>query len=158
MLNTITTAQLAAFQLIPHPFTPDQLAGVEGAFSVDEQKRLDDILTNLEVAKLTDSIKVSISVGSLLFDLYLAGTKAPSAPLLKRAHEKKLNEYSTILLKDEFEVPSEILEVAKKTMENEELWDSLHVTVLAGQHSVNLKPIALDLFPEVLDAVTALFV
>jgi hypothetical protein len=73
----------------------------------------------------TDVVQVKLDFGAFLFDLYIAGSVQPQAPLAVAAHQRRLQEIAARLEKDSFELKPEELAVIKKVLESDPIWTKL---------------------------------
>jgi len=86
----------------------------------------DDVKQKLAQVGLDHHLQVlpiHMTVGEFLFSVFISHIQEPTAPLQKAAFGKKLQDYSILLLKDEFDIPKELESKVKEVMEKDDLWE-----------------------------------
>jgi hypothetical protein len=108
-----------------------------------------------------ESIQVSMSLASLVFDLYVNTVVAPTAPLAKAIFQSKVNKLAESMDSEEVSFDAETLKVIRKPLEDEAMWEKLNLT---GRINVNgetrylqLSTMAMSFFSKTLGSVLGLF-
>lgn len=82
-------------------------------------------LESLNVRAPGDVVEVKMDFGAFLYDLYVGGSTAPSAPLAQMAHQSRLQKLSERLDAKKLDLKPEELSVIKKTLENDDRWSAV---------------------------------
>lgn len=110
----------------------------------------------------TDMVEVTMSVGSLIFDLYQSTAVQPTAPLAVALFSKRLQNLASSVLQDEFELEDRLLPQLRKPLEDESLWNVLDLTLsteVNGQKVfLRVNHNAAMYFPKVLEAALSIFI
>jgi len=123
---------------------------------------LKGIADSLGVEKASDTIDFSLSLGSLIFDVYHTQKEMPKAPLaLERERAKRLA-LSEELDKDSFDVPPDVKEILEKVLLDDEEWKkiaiSTHFKVGKETRMLALNSAALDIFSDTKKALMSIFI
>jgi len=109
-----------------------------------------------------DTIDMTLQLSGFLFDIYMSGVVAPSAPLARKIFEKQLLDLAD-KLKDPEEFPFEgkFRDVVQEVMLDDSKWESskIHVEIQVGEQKLAVPLIhrVAHMFPEVLEAATKIF-
>lgn len=112
----------------------------------------------------TDGVEPTLTLGSVLFDIYLSQQKEdPSAPLLKMAYNKKIQDLAALFNSDEFEVPEDVMSVVKDVLSDDKKWKECSFTVLLNRadgrhHAVSISSAGMNVYTEVMSSLLRLFV
>lgn len=154
MKNLTQTVSFKAFAIIP-PSESVDLYKKNPSAVIDDKTRKQ--LDHIGAETVNSDIGVSLTVGSFLFDLYATHTPKPEAPLLIHLFNKKMSEFAEILNKDEFDVPGEILECAKKVLADSELWKktvvATYVSVGEEKRTIAMTSQGISYFGQILNQV-----
>lgn len=90
------------------------------SYYTDEIKQT---LAKFNIDSHLELIKVNITVGEVLFSIYISNVTEPTAPLQKAVFGKKTQELADLLMKDEFEMTKELESLVKDVLENDEKWE-----------------------------------
>jgi hypothetical protein len=116
----------------------------------------------LGVEKISDSIDFSLSLGSVIFDIYHVQTQLPKAPLAQEREKAKRLKLAESLEQDDFEVPEDIKQLLEKTLTDDSVWEkiaiSTHYKVGEENRMLQLSSVALDVFQDTKKALMSLFV
>jgi len=117
---------------------------------------------SLGIQKASDTIDISLSLGSLIFDVYHTQKEMPKAPLaLERERAKRLA-LSEELDKDSFDVPPDVKEILERVLLDDEEWKkiaiSTHYKVGRETRMLQLNCAALDLFSATKKALMSIFI
>ncbi|MEM4379362.1 MAG: hypothetical protein QXL01_01565 [Thermoplasmatales archaeon] len=176
--NVIQEIKVGAMVLMPSAgkITPDILKKIREYASAEEadkaQKKEElmasyskDIrkdLSDLGCDTPLDIIPISLSLSSFLFDIYMSGVSVPSAPLARKIFEKETLDLAEKLKgPDEFDFSDKLQEVVKEVMMDDKKWENAKIHIEAstvnGKITIPLIHKAANMFPEVLEAATKLF-
>jgi hypothetical protein len=122
---------------------------------------LKPVAESLGVTKPSDTVEFSLSLGSLIFDVYHTQTEMPKAPLaLERERAKRLS-LSEELDKDTFDVPDDVKSILEKTLSEDSEWTkigiSTHFKVGEETRTLQLNSVALDIFHDTKKALMSIF-
>lgn len=84
-------------------------------------------------AKLpTDLVPVTLSLGTLLFDIYYSAQTAPDAPLRKALFEKNRQDFAVRLSGDSFELSDQEIEDIELVLDEDDKWRKVGITIYTG--------------------------
>lgn len=141
------------------------------AVSSDE-KQSEDVMESLKVAMMeglqdesvkmleslgaklpSDMIDITMSLGSLLFDLWIESSEKPSAPIKVALYNKKNMEYAALLSAkgDDFAIPKDVLAAAKVVASDDEAWAKSQAMITIGNGAtLQVTSKGAEMFGEVL--------
>lgn len=141
MENIKQTARMPVWRILKSR-TPDslhkelnELAAAQHYTPEELERARDDLACRLPVNQIreldsfgvklpTDSVDLTVSLGSFLFDMYCCAEKAPVAPLARLVHQKKLMEVAPALSADVIKVPKDAIESIRKTLLDDKAWEA----------------------------------
>lgn len=82
-------------------------------------------LAGLGVETPYDLVGVNIKLGNMLYDMYVQATPIPTAPMSQMALRKRVQEQAERLDADQFELTDDVLGCARRTMNDDALWNQL---------------------------------
>ena len=126
----------AALLLPPGAVTPDQINApapedVEAAraqLSPETKKALDLLGVQLP----SDLLPVTLTLGSLLFDIHYADSTPPEAPLRRALYERARLDFAGRLNQDSFELTADEAKKIEQVLSDDAAWEKVRVTVHAG--------------------------
>lgn len=121
-----------------------------------------DLLNQFGVELHIDQIPVTITLGSLIFDIYTAETKQPEAPLAKAAFARKIQELAAQLNQDEFTLAADVHNTVAKVLSDDEKWSkskfSAAVRAANGEEAyTTLSHVGVQYFGQIIEACLDIF-
>ena len=107
----------------------------------------------------TDLIKLSLTLGSFVYDILVPSIPKPTAPLRLAAYKKHLGDLAQQLLQPEFTLTAEELESLRTVLDDDALWLKVRVEADVGDSNLSL-PLTqegLTAFDQVIQAAINLF-
>lgn len=116
---------------------------------------------SLGVELPSDLIKVTMTLGSLVFDLFQVTMKPPTAPLAAALFSRRVQSLAARLQKDEFELADDLLDQVRPALEDEKLWATTNLTIytlVKGQKNyLQVNNNAAGFFPNVVTSAINVF-
>ena len=92
----------------------------------------------------SDSVGVTLELGGVLFELFMANNPVPQAPLAQALYKKKSMEYAEALTQSVFVVPKEVMDTASGVLQDDKKWASCVVTAKVNTGSETQKMMTLN--------------
>ena len=105
---------------------------------------LSEIVSGFGSKSPTDLVSVEVSLGTFLFDCYLAGVTVPNTPMGKHIASKRSQELAQLFDKEEFELPDYASVAVRNTLTNDNLWAKILVTGFVVKSDGTKNPIPLS--------------
>ena len=128
------------YMLASKPLPNDLIAAIDACNGDSQNDNINTVIAlipdwfaeELKEIGLTavDTIPLQISVGSILFDLYVQHITPPKAPLANALFVKRRSEIAEILDSDEFEVPKEVFDTSKAVLMEDSLWNKARISAV----------------------------
>jgi hypothetical protein len=116
---------------------------------------------SLGVENLGDNVNFSLSLGSVIFDIYHTQTQLPKAPLAQEREKAKRLKLAEEFDRDAFEVPEDIKALLEKTLSEDSTWEKIAIstnyTVGDETRTIQLNSLVLDLFQDTKKSLMSLF-
>ena len=122
---------------------------------------LKPMAASLGVENLGDNVNFSLSLGSVIFDIYHTQTQLPKAPLAQEREKAKRLKLAEEFDRDAFEVPEDIKALLEKTLSEDSAWEKIAIstnyTVGDETRTIQLNSLVLDLFQDTKKSLMSLF-
>jgi len=122
---------------------------------------LKPMAASLGVENLGDNVNFSLSLGSVIFDIYHTQTQLPKAPLAQEREKAKRLKLAEEFDRDAFEVPEDIKALLEKTLSEDSTWEKIAIstnyTVGDETRTIQLNSLVLDLFQDTKKSLMSLF-
>lgn len=109
----------------------------------------------------SDLVKCSVSIGSLIFDLFNLCAPRERAPLAQALQRREVDSLAKWTKRDAFEIAPSLLKVIRPGVEKEELWKelrlSLEIETPGGAKYTQVTVAMANHFPNIVHATVALF-
>lgn len=106
----------------------------------------------------TDNVKLTLTLGSFIFDIIVPSIPKPSAPLRLAAYNKHIGDLAEKLTQPDFDLTLDELESLRKVLDDDGLWSQVKIEAdLGSSLSIPLSQNGIQMFDQVINAAIKLF-
>ena len=128
-VSTIITSPLSEEirGLLPRAIKGDEDANAEIALKIDPRAQKE--MAFYGCSNLTDTIDIKMTLGGLLFDVYVHANQEPASPMAKHIWRKRIQELADTFDKDEFVVPDYAKGCLQRVLLSDDEWKKVSFNV-----------------------------